>query len=184
MRRCKNWVHKIFFWKYLSQGVFCQFFPEHRGPHSWSSCWTLFRICQRSAIAAASDLMLVEADGKCPCLVGSPLSKIFKRKYCKAVWYVIIKRKPRFSFELDLIWARANSITIARTAKIQKIHVEEALSALQANSQTTTQVPTRLGQRESWLTFPLPDIVPSEHGAYLMMLKGGRICHPKYNSLA
>ena len=33
MRRYKNWAHKISSWKYLSEDLFCQFFPEHRVPH-------------------------------------------------------------------------------------------------------------------------------------------------------
>ena len=28
---------------YLSEGLFCQFFPEHRGPHFWYLPWTSFR---------------------------------------------------------------------------------------------------------------------------------------------
>ena len=28
----KNWVHKISSWKYLSEVLFSQFFPEHRMP--------------------------------------------------------------------------------------------------------------------------------------------------------
>ena len=36
MRRCKNWAHKTISWKYLSTGLFCQFFPKHRVPHSLS----------------------------------------------------------------------------------------------------------------------------------------------------
>ena len=29
----RYWAHKIGSWKYLSESLFCQFFPEHRGPH-------------------------------------------------------------------------------------------------------------------------------------------------------
>ena len=36
------WARKVF-WKYLSEGLFCQFFPEHGVPHSWSPPWTPFR---------------------------------------------------------------------------------------------------------------------------------------------
>ena len=56
---------------WLCEGLFCQFFQEHRVPHSWSLPGTPFRICWRSTTAMASDLILVEADGKCQVLVGS-----------------------------------------------------------------------------------------------------------------
>ena len=66
----KNQAQKIFSSKYLSEALFCQFFPEHRLPHFWSLPWT-FRVCQKSAAAVASDLILIEADGKCQFLVGA-----------------------------------------------------------------------------------------------------------------
>ena len=65
MRRCKIWAHKIFSWKYLSEDLFCQFFLEHRVPHSWPPPRIPFRGCWKSAATAAHDLILVEVDGKC-----------------------------------------------------------------------------------------------------------------------
>ena len=67
-RRYKNWAHKTF-WKFLSQDLFCQFFPEHRAPHSWSAPWIPCRGCWKSAAAAVHDLTLVKADGKCQFVV-------------------------------------------------------------------------------------------------------------------
>ena len=71
MRKCKNWAHKFFSWKYLTiWRPVLPVFLEHRGPHSWSPTWTPFRVCWRSAAAVACDLILVEADGKCQFLAG------------------------------------------------------------------------------------------------------------------
>ena len=49
---------------YLSEGLFCKFFPEHKVPHSWSPPWTPFRVCWRSETTVASDFILVEPDGQ------------------------------------------------------------------------------------------------------------------------
>ena len=65
MRRCKNWAQKICSWKYLSEDLSCQVFPEHRMPHLCSPPWTPFKGVWKSAIAAALDLIPVEVDGKC-----------------------------------------------------------------------------------------------------------------------
>ena len=64
-RRGKNWAHKIIYCKYLSEHLFCQFFPEPRVLHSWSPPWTPLRGCWRSIAAEAPSLILVEVDGKC-----------------------------------------------------------------------------------------------------------------------
>ena len=63
MRKCKNWAHKIF-WRYLSKGLFCSFFPEHRVPLSCSPYWAPFRVSWRSEPAAAHELFLI-VDGRC-----------------------------------------------------------------------------------------------------------------------
>ena len=52
---------------WLSEGLFGQFFPEHRVLHSWSLSELL---SWRSVTAVASDLIFVEADGKQQFLVG------------------------------------------------------------------------------------------------------------------
>ena len=77
MRRCKDWAHKIF-WKYLSEGLFCQFFPKHRVPHSSSLSWTPFRVCWKSAATAVCDLILVDAEDKCQFLVGTRTLKPYQ----------------------------------------------------------------------------------------------------------
>ena len=72
MRQYKNWAHTISFWKYLSEDLFCQVFPEHRQAHSCSPSWTPFRGYCRPAAAAAHDLILVEVNGRHP---GQPFAK-------------------------------------------------------------------------------------------------------------
>ena len=57
--------------------------PEHRVSHSWSPPWDLFKVCWKSAVTAACDLILVEADDKCQFLVS-------KRK---GQWWSKIKGK-------------------------------------------------------------------------------------------
>ena len=66
MRRYKYWAHKISSWKYLSEDLPCQFFAQHRVPPFRSPPWTPCRGCWRSAAAAGHELILVEAEGKCP----------------------------------------------------------------------------------------------------------------------
>ena len=51
MKRNKNWIHIISSWKYLSEDLSCQFFPEYRGPHFCSPPWTPSRRCWKSAAA-------------------------------------------------------------------------------------------------------------------------------------
>ena len=65
-RRYKNWPYKLDSWKYLSEDVFHQFFPQHRGLHFCSPAWTPFRGRWKSAAAAAHYLILVEVEGKWP----------------------------------------------------------------------------------------------------------------------
>lgn len=50
MRKWKNWVHKISSWKNLSEDLFRQVFPEHRGSYFWFPLWTPFRVCRRSVV--------------------------------------------------------------------------------------------------------------------------------------
>ena len=46
MRRCKNWPHEIFSWKYLTiWRLVLPVFPEHRVSCSWSPPWAPFRGC-------------------------------------------------------------------------------------------------------------------------------------------
>ena len=52
MRICKDLAHKIAYWKYLSEDMFCQFFPEHRVPNLWSPPWTPLREYWRSEVWA------------------------------------------------------------------------------------------------------------------------------------
>ena len=66
MRIYKNWAHKIFSWKYLSEDLSCQFYHECTVPHFCSPPWSLLRGCWKSAAASAQDLILVDGDGKCP----------------------------------------------------------------------------------------------------------------------
>ena len=49
----------------LPEDLFSQFLPEHMFTHSWSTFWTSFRGCWRSAAAATHNLILVEVHGKC-----------------------------------------------------------------------------------------------------------------------
>ena len=60
MRKYENWAHKIGSWKYLSEALFCQFFPEHRMPHFYSPPWTPFNGCWKSAAAAAHDFIFAK----------------------------------------------------------------------------------------------------------------------------
>lgn len=77
-------------WKYLTLWrSLLSVFSEHRGPHSWSQSSTLFKVCWKSVIAAASDLINpVEADGKQLFLLGSylvselPNFPCIEEKYC------------------------------------------------------------------------------------------------------
>ena len=73
MRRYKNWAHKISSWKYLTIWKPVLPFPfsppphslsQHRVPHFFSSLWTPFRGCWKSAAPSACDLILVEVDSK------------------------------------------------------------------------------------------------------------------------
>ena len=60
----KNWVHKISSWKYLSEVLFSQFFPEHRMPHFGSLPWTPFKECWKSTAVSVCDLIFTEVYGK------------------------------------------------------------------------------------------------------------------------
>ena len=66
MRRYSYWAHKIGSWKYLSEDLFCQFFPEYRMPHFCSPPRTPFRGCWKWAVAATHDLIVVAVSGKRP----------------------------------------------------------------------------------------------------------------------
>ena len=72
MRRCKNWAHKIFSWKYLIiwRSVLPVFPRAQSASFLISTLWTPFRVCWRSAAAVASDLILQGADGKCQFVAG------------------------------------------------------------------------------------------------------------------
>ena len=66
MRSYTNWSHKISSWKYLTiWRHVLPVFPEHRVPHVCSPPWAPSQGCCKSAPAAAQDLILVEAEGKC-----------------------------------------------------------------------------------------------------------------------
>ena len=65
MRRCKNWDHKFISWKYQSENLFYQFFPEYRVPLIPDFHPELFSGWWRSIAATALDLILVEVDSKC-----------------------------------------------------------------------------------------------------------------------
>lgn len=72
MRRCNNLRSKSLSKNSkLFAGLFCQFFPEDRVPHSWFLPWTSFRSFWRSATTVVSDLVYIEADNKWQVLFGS-----------------------------------------------------------------------------------------------------------------
>ena len=58
MRSCKNWAHKIFSWKDLSEDLVCQIFSENKVFHSWTPPWTPFRECWRS-VSCSRDITLL-----------------------------------------------------------------------------------------------------------------------------
>ena len=64
-----NWVHQII-WKYLSEDWFCQLFPKHRLPNSWSLSWT--------PAIEAHNMILVEADGKCQFIGNTTLKNMVR----------------------------------------------------------------------------------------------------------
>ena len=67
-RRCKN----LSSWNslpenaWLSEGLFFQFFPEHRVPYFWSPPWTPFSGCRRSAACSGHDLILCRGKRQVP----------------------------------------------------------------------------------------------------------------------
>ena len=84
MRKYKNWAHKISSWKYLSEELFCQFFPEHRVPHFCSPLWNTFSRCWKSSATAAHDLILVAVDGKCQFVADTV---VITQIFCKVALY-------------------------------------------------------------------------------------------------
>ena len=80
MRKWKNWVHKISSWKNLSEDLFRQVFPEHRGSYFCPPPWTPFKGCWKSAAVTVHDIILIE--------VASPNSK------CQ---FVVDQAKPHIS---------------------------------------------------------------------------------------
>ena len=57
------WAPKIF-WKYLSEGPFCQFSQSTECLIPDNPPWNPFRVCWRSVTAVASDFILVVPDGE------------------------------------------------------------------------------------------------------------------------
>ena len=55
-------INKVISWKCLCEDLFCQFFPESRGPHFWSPPWAHFRGCWGSAAAVVHHFILVEVN--------------------------------------------------------------------------------------------------------------------------
>ena len=69
MRKIKHEAHKLSFWKYLTINKTCPYqFPETQSASFLLSTLNSFRRCWRSAAAAAYYLILVEIDGKHPCV--------------------------------------------------------------------------------------------------------------------
>ena len=72
MRRYKNWAHKITFWKYISEDLFCRYFlpclvpSPHpaRVPHFCSSLNSSWQVLKISSFSSTY-LILVEVDDKC-----------------------------------------------------------------------------------------------------------------------
>ena len=72
MRRYKNWAHKITFWKYTSEDLFCRYFlpclvlSPHpaRVPHFCSSLNSSWQVLKISSFSSTY-LILVEVDDKC-----------------------------------------------------------------------------------------------------------------------
>ena len=99
----RSWAHKIISWKYLSEDLSCQIFSEHRVLHFCSPPSTVFKGSWRSAAAAVHDLILVEADGKCPWQV--PICS----------WHLC--------YQLHIIWVLRKFVFLTRTSLDQESHL-------------------------------------------------------------
>ena len=90
MRRCKNWAHRIFLWKCLSIWKIClSVFPRAQGASFLLSTLNTFQGCRRSGTAAACDLILAEADGKCQFRIGTNSVQIFQFLHILANIYLL-----------------------------------------------------------------------------------------------
>ena len=139
-RRCKNWAHKIF-WKYLSEDLFCQFFPEHRMmPHSWSQPWTPFRGCWKSAAAAAHDLILVEVDSKCQFVVGTGMCLSTQIQFWFPLW---MKTDSLIGSHLQLVLPLFVRIS---TVRLQYLKIKEMPKWVSSDSRDSSFCLT-----EDWL---------------------------------
>ena len=70
MRRCRNLGSYNLLSIQLSDGLFFQFFPEHRVPHFLISTLNSFQGVLKVSGCSGLDLILAEADGKCQFSVG------------------------------------------------------------------------------------------------------------------
>ena len=116
MKRCKNWAHKIFSWKYLTiWRLVLPVFPEHRVPPSWAPPWAPFRGFWGSAAAVAHVLLHVEADGKCQTSVHIPLKLFLPRSPVTLillnsmgrVFFGYVQGMRKFLVTRDWTWAIA-----------------------------------------------------------------------------
>lgn len=93
-RRCKNWIHKIISWKYLSEDLLCKFFSEHKCNSFLISSMNSLQGVLKVSSCEAYNFILVKADGKCQFVDGNGFKK---EMYCLSV---LKARGPRSRFQL------------------------------------------------------------------------------------
>ena len=109
MRRYKNWAHKISSWDIYLKTCPTSF-PWAQSASFLVPTLNSFRECWKSAVAAASDLILIEVDDKCQCVVDRSIRDFLLWGQERGSWVWPGARKPASPGEG---WGRCWDWTVA-----------------------------------------------------------------------